>query len=256
LSGGGGHKARGSARHARAAARSASQREQRRARGAVRRILAYTPYVSRGSPRKREVALTFDDGPSPYTARIVRVLRRERATATFFVVGQEVAAFATGMATASRAGFPVGDHTQTHPRLAGMDAFSQRRQLEDQQAVVKGAGVPVAPLFRPPFGSYDATTLRLLRRKRMLMVLWSVDTDDYTKPGVQAIVSAAVRGAQPGAIILLHDGGGDRSQTVAALPQILRGLRRRRLEPVTILQLVADDPPPRRQGMPPTLAGG
>lgn len=238
------------------AARAKARRERRRRSDPIERVLAYTPFVAGGSPRKREVALTFDDGPGPYTRAIVRILRRERAEATFFVVGEQVADFATSMLSAAAAGFPVGDHTQTHARLAGMKPPAQRRQLEDQQAVVKGAGVPVARLFRPPFGVYDAATLRLLRRKRMLMVLWSVDTNDYTRPGVRAIVRAALRGAKPGAIILLHDGGGDRSQTVSALPRILQGLRKRRLRPVTIPRLIADDPPPRQQGRPQGLIGG
>ena len=90
----------------------------------------------------------------------------------------------------------------------------------------------------------------------MLMVLWSTDTADYARPGVDAIVRKALRGARPGAIILMHDGGGDRSQTVRALPRILRGLRKRRLRPVSVSRLVLEDPPPRDQRLPASGAGG
>jgi peptidoglycan/xylan/chitin deacetylase (PgdA/CDA1 family) len=86
-------------------------------------------------------------------------------------------------------------------------------------------------------------------------VLWTVDTNDYTKPGVAAIVHSAESGARPGAIILMHDAGGDRSETLAALPAIIRGLRRRGLEPVTVPRLLLDDPPPRGLPVPTSLAG-
>jgi len=90
---------------------------------------------------------------------------------------------------------------------------------------------------------------------RLLMVLWSTDTADYTLPGAQAIVQRALAGAHPGAIILMHDAGGDRSETIAALPAIIRGLRKRGLHPVTIPRLMLDDPPPPGQPIPTSLAG-
>ncbi len=82
------------------------------------------------------------------------------------------------------------------------------------------------------------------------------DTEDYTLPGADAIARTAVDGAKPGSIVLMHDGGGDRSETVAALPAIIRGLRAKGLRPVTLPQLLLDDPPPRTQGLPPNLSGG
>jgi peptidoglycan-N-acetylglucosamine deacetylase len=97
--------------------------------------------------------------------------------------------------------------------------------------------------------------LSILRQKRMLMVLWTVDTDDWRQPGVKAIVEAAER-VRPGGIVLMHDAGGDRSQTVAALPHIIRRLRARKLRLVTVARLVRDDPPPRNQRPPTNLAGG
>jgi peptidoglycan/xylan/chitin deacetylase (PgdA/CDA1 family) len=84
----------------------------------------------------------------------------------------------------------------------------------------------------------------------MLMVLWSVDSQDYRLPGVEAIVERVLAGARPGAIVLLHDGGGDRSQTLAAVPVIVRELRRRGFTLVTVPKLLLDDPPPRRQAVP------
>jgi peptidoglycan/xylan/chitin deacetylase (PgdA/CDA1 family) len=89
----------------------------------------------------------------------------------------------------------------------------------------------------------------------MLMVLWSVNPEDYYRPGRKRIVKRVVDAVRPGAIVLLHDGGGNRSQTVAAVPHIVRRLRARGYRFVTIPRLLADDPPPRNQGPPPNLAG-
>jgi peptidoglycan/xylan/chitin deacetylase (PgdA/CDA1 family) len=89
----------------------------------------------------------------------------------------------------------------------------------------------------------------------MLMVLWSVNPEDYYRPGTQAIVARVLAAVRPGSIVLMHDGGGDRTQTVAAVPKIVRMLRRRHYKLVTIPRLLRDDPPPRGQGPPPNLAG-
>ncbi|HEY4997171.1 MAG TPA: hypothetical protein VII03_04185, partial [Solirubrobacteraceae bacterium] len=111
-------------------------------------------------------------------------------------------------------------------------------------------------LFRPPYGSFNATTLRELKKLHLLMILWSVDTDDYRQPGVSVIVERALAGAKPGEIILMHDAGGLREQTIAALPLIIRALRARGFHLVTVPQLLADDPPPPGQQIPPNLSGG
>ena len=89
----------------------------------------------------------------------------------------------------------------------------------------------------------------------MLIVLWSVDTSDYARPGVTRIMYTALSGARPGAIILMHDGGGDRSQTVAALPRVITRLRQRGFRLMTLSQLVAADPPPTHQPPPTPLSG-
>jgi peptidoglycan/xylan/chitin deacetylase (PgdA/CDA1 family) len=89
----------------------------------------------------------------------------------------------------------------------------------------------------------------------LLMVLWSVDTGDYLQPGVSVIVQRVLEGAHPGAIILMHDAGGNRSQTVAALPTIIHKLRARGFHLVTVPQMMADDPPPHGQPLPTNLSG-
>jgi len=222
---------------------------------AIDRVLAYTPAITAGGSKGHEVALTFDDGPGPYTEHLVEVLNGLHVQATFFAIGEEERYFSKGTLLELRSGDVVGDHTETHPMMASLDQHDQHEELLEQIARIELLGGPRPRLFRPPYGSFDATTFRLLHRMRLLMVLWSTDTADYTLPGVQAIVQRALAGAHPGAIILMHDAGGDRSETIAALPAIIAGLRKRGLRPVTIPRLMLDDPPPPGQPVPTSLAG-
>jgi peptidoglycan-N-acetylglucosamine deacetylase len=229
---------------------SAAQRRRRLDSREIGAVLRYMPFVSIGARRHRVMALTFDDGPSPYTAPIVRTLARMHVPATFFVVGQQLTYFAAGLRDEVRHGFEVGDHTENHAWLAHLSAAGQYAQIHDDAARMQRAGAPAPDLFRPPYGIYNATTLRLLRGMRMLMVMWSIDPGDWRRPGTKAIVSGVLVNAKPGAIVILHDGGGDRTQTIAALPAIIHGLWRRGYRLVTVPQLIALDPPPRHQKLP------
>lgn len=223
---------------------------------AIGSILAYTPAVVQGGAKGNEVALTFDDGPGPYTQQLVRTLNALQVQATFFAIGMEERYFSEGTLLELRSGDVVGDHTETHPMMAELSPHDQREQLQEQIYRIQLLGGPTPRLFRPPYGSFDATTFRELKRLHLLMILWSTDTGDYTRPGVQTIVQRALAGAHPGAIILMHDAGGNREETIAALPAIVRGLRARGLRPVTVPQLLLDDPPPPGEPIPTNLSGG
>jgi peptidoglycan/xylan/chitin deacetylase (PgdA/CDA1 family) len=222
---------------------------------AVDHVLAYTPAIREGGRQGNEVALTFDDGPGPYTQQLVSELNKLGVHATFFAIGEQVRYFAPGTQLELRSGDVVGDHTESHPMMATLSPHDQYEQLFEQIARIELLDGPRPRLFRPPYGSFNATTFKLTRKLHLLMVLWSADTEDYTLPGVPAIVQNALASAHPGAIILMHDGGGDRSQTIAALPAIVSGLRRKGLRPVTIPRLMLDDPPPPGQPLPTSLAG-
>jgi peptidoglycan/xylan/chitin deacetylase (PgdA/CDA1 family) len=223
--------------------------------GAIDRVLSYTPAITEGGSKGHEVALTFDDGPGPYTEQLVAELNRLHAHATFFAIGEEERYFSGGTRLELRSGDAIGDHTETHPMMATLSRHDQHEELLEQIARIELLGGPRPRLFRPPYGSFDATTFKELHAMRLLMVLWSTDTADYTLPGVQAIVQRALAGAHPGAIILMHDAGGNRQETIAALPAIITGLRRRGLHPVTVPQMMLDDPPPRGRPIPTSLAG-
>jgi peptidoglycan-N-acetylglucosamine deacetylase len=223
---------------------------------AVDHVLGYTPYVQLAGHRRREVALTFDDGPSPYTYAVLKTLQRFHVPATFFVVGRQVTGFPKQLAAELAAGEEVGDHTLSHPLLGALSGAAQANEITGMAHLLERHHAPAPVVMRPPYGSFNATSLQILHAQRMLMVLWSVDTKDYSRPGVNRIVYTAVSGAQPGAIVLMHDGGGDRSQTVAALPRIIRALQRKHYRLVTMARLVRDDPPPRHQPAPRPLSGG
>jgi len=223
---------------------------------AIDSVLAYTPAVVQGGTKGNEVALTFDDGPGPYTQQLVNTLDALHVQATFFAIGLEERYFSEGTLQELRSGDVVGDHTESHPMMAQLSAHDQREQLQEQIYRIQLLGGPTPRLFRPPYGSFDATTFRELKHLHLLMILWSTDTGDYARPGVQTIVQRTLAGAHPGAIILLHDAGGNREETVAALPAIVQGLRARGLRPVTVPQLLLDDPPPPGQSIPTNLSGG
>jgi peptidoglycan/xylan/chitin deacetylase (PgdA/CDA1 family) len=217
---------------------------------AINRVLGFAPLITGGGTRRRVIALTFDDGPSPYTPAVVSALVRLHVPATFFIVGRTLQDFSSGLRDELAHGFAIGDHTQAHAWLTHLAADGQYAQIDEVAVELERLGAPPPRLFRPPYGVYDGTTMSVLHRLRMLMVLWSIDPGDWRRPGTNAIVSGVLSAAHPGAIVIMHDGGGDRSQTVAALPAIVRGLRRRGYELVTVPQLLKVDPPPRRQGAP------
>jgi peptidoglycan-N-acetylglucosamine deacetylase len=228
----------------------ASARRRRREAQAISAALRYTPFIATGTRRRRAIALSFDDGPSPYTGSIVRILVRMDVPATFFVVGQQLDDFSAGLRDELRHGFDVGDHTENHAWLIRLNPAGQYAQIHDAAVRMEHLGAPFPRLFRPPYGAYNGRTIASLLRMKMFMVLWSIDPGDWRRPGTKAIVSNVLSNSKPGAIVIMHDGGGDRSQTVAALPAIIRGLRRRHYQLVTVPKLMTLDPPPRHQQLP------
>ncbi len=222
---------------------------------AVGSVLGYTPFVKEGGAKGRDIALTFDDGPGPYTPQVISVLEQYHVKATFFVIGRMLRYFSASTVREIEDGDVIGDHTETHPMLAHMSAHEQYEEMFEQGARIELLGAKRPVLFRPPYGSFNATTFQQLKRLHQLMVLWSVDTGDFEQPGVSVIVQRALEGAHPGAIILMHDAGGTRTQTIEALPQIIKALRAKGYDLVTVPKLLQDDPPPAGLPIPPNLSG-
>ncbi|HET8630253.1 MAG TPA: polysaccharide deacetylase family protein [Thermomicrobiales bacterium] len=211
------------------------------------RSQVYGRTAVRGPRDRPAVALTFDDGPAvPATAQVLDILRHLRAPATFFLVGENVARHPDLARRIVAEGHTVGNHTQRHRwRDALLDSrYRDLDRAERQIAAVTG----VSPrFFRPPLGIHTPWQLRRVRRRGMVAVQWSADADDPHRPGADVIARRILDAATPGAIVLLHDGEGtsaapDRSQTVAALPATIRGLRARGLAIVPLGDLLGEAP--------------
>lgn len=219
-------------------------------------VTSYTDYITNGASQGKEVALTFDDGPSVWTPKFLEVLNRTKTPATFFTVGNTYADFGTAAQAAALNGYVIGNHTWNHTSMATLDLAGQTAQIDDANAAIEKAGIPKPNLFRPPYGAYNATTVQLMKQKKNIMVLWSIDSEDWTLPGTDAVVQNVLGNIKAGDIVLMHDGGGDRSQGLAALPRIIKGIKDKGLKPVTVPKLLLDDPPPRDQGEAPNLGAG
>ena len=191
----------------------------------------------RGPRRRREVALTFDDGPSECTPAVLDVLQYYDLRATFFVCGKNVERFPAIVREIAAAGHEIGNHTYSHPGLLLRSASEVRLELERTQNAVEEAAGARPRLFRPPYG-VRAPCLRSIQEDLGLTtVLWTVIGNDW-KLRREAIAERVLRRAAEGAIICLHDGHevyhpADRRETVAALPEIVAGLRRRGFSFVT-----------------------
>jgi len=207
-------------------------------RGAVSRKLVSVTFQPAGkATRERAVALTFDDGPSPqYTPRILDTLKRLHVKATFFVIGYLADEYRSIVRREKRLGMTVGNHSYNHPLVPAFDQLPAKL-LDDQIALgaasLGHAGV-MPTLFRPPEGSFSSSVVKAAQARGERVVLWSVDPRDWAGIGTAEIVRNVLSAVRPGSIVILHDGGGDRSATLNALPAIIKGIRRRglRLEAV------------------------
>jgi peptidoglycan/xylan/chitin deacetylase (PgdA/CDA1 family)/sulfur carrier protein ThiS len=207
--------------------------------GALSHELVSARFRPLGATRvERAVALTFDDGPSAqYTPRILATLARLRVRATFFLVGYLAEANPELVRRELQLGLTVGNHSYNHPEVP---PFAQLppRLLSDEIALGGQAlsRLGAAPrLFRPPGGSTSAAVVGAAAALGQRVVLWSVDPADWS-PGSTAkeITKRVLAAVRPGSIVILHDGGGDRSATLAALPAIVRGIRHRGLHLVPL----------------------
>ncbi len=193
---------------------------------------------------QRVVALTFDDGPSQYTGAILSVLEQYHVPATFFEIGYEVAELPQVTRMVSQAGYPVEDHTWNHPDLTTIPISEFPYQIDQTQQLITAVTGTTPTCVRPPYDAFDTTVLDQIGGRGLTTMSYSVDPKDWTLPGVSAIVDNVVGAAFPGAVVDLHDGGGDRSETVAALPAIITGLEARGYSLVSICGSSTTPPPP------------
>ncbi|BAY26215.1 polysaccharide deacetylase [Calothrix sp. NIES-2100] len=201
-------------------------------------FLGATIDAAKLSPEKKVIALTFDDGPWPEsTAQVLNILKKNDIKATFFVVGQNVKNYPDLTKQVVAEGHTIANHTWHHwyhhmnPQVAAYE-------IENTTDIIfKTTGVKTN-LFRPPGGNMHNGVAAYARNSKYAIIMWSSDSIDYSRPGVQRLVKNVFRQAQPGGIVLMHDGGGNRSQTVEALPTIIENFRKEGYSFVTVPELL------------------
>jgi peptidoglycan-N-acetylglucosamine deacetylase len=170
----------------------------------------------------KAIALTIDDGPDPvYTPQVLALLARYRVTATFSMIGIEAQAHPAIAREVAAAGHLIVNHTWTHLNLAWLPPAVVTEQMSRATDAIHAATGRVPALFRAPYGAWSPFVLSQCARTGMAPLGWSVDPRDWSHPGVTAIVTNIMRNTRTGSIILEHDGGGNRSQTVAALKIVI-----------------------------------
>jgi peptidoglycan/xylan/chitin deacetylase (PgdA/CDA1 family) len=190
----------------------------------------FGPVMRRG-PAEPALYLTFDDGPSPgATAPILAALADAGAPACFFMIGDRVCQFPSTARDVAVAGHAIGNHTQRHPNLVWLTPPAVERGLGEAHNCIAEVTGTVPAMFRAPYGRHTPAVHRWARRHRYGVIGWWASGRDFERPGPEAIRRRIRRRLCPGAIILLHDGdyadpSGDRRQTVAALPGIIRDAR-------------------------------
>jgi len=189
---------------------------------------------------RQQVALTFDDGPHPqHTPVLLDMLAHYRARATFYVIGQNARRYPELLRRIVAEGHEIGNHTWTHPVLSQHGDGTVLREIDRTQEIIWQTVGAVPVTMRPPYGSFSPRQMRMLHDQRNLpTVVWSVDPQDWRRPGSDVVADRMLRGARPGAVILAHDIHG---ATVRAVPAVLQGLLARGLAPVTMSTLLGWD---------------
>ncbi len=217
-------------------------------------------YVKRfGYTDKKEVAITFDDGPDPaYTPEILNILSKKHVPATFFVIGKHAALYPNIIQRAAKEGHEIGNHTFSHADIKKDNQLELQMEMNSTQRLIQEATGRTATMFRPPFttdAEYDLEDLRpIIKTQEMgyTMVGSFIDTRDWETQSSDTIVKRAIDGLSRGNIILLHDSGGNRSATIAALPRIIDELHKRGYKFVPAAQLAGKTP---AEAMPPVREG-
>jgi len=191
-----------------------------------------------GDRDRPAIALTFDDGPSAQTLELLDVLAQYNVKATFFMVGSRVDAHPEIARAVLAAGHAIGNHTYHHARLAHHTPAQVREELiAGERALERVVGIRPS-FYRPPFGVEDHVTRQVGHELGLVAVDWSDSSKDWKRPGVNAIVANVLSRAQDGVVILMHDAGGDRRQTVEAVKRLVPELERRGFELVTVPSLL------------------
>ncbi|MGW4564911.1 polysaccharide deacetylase family protein [Streptomyces sp. NPDC004561] len=189
---------------------------------APRKLKVRTEPILQISGRGRHMMLTFDDGPNPeYTPHILDTLAKYDVRAMFFVCGECVDVNRGLVARMADDGHVVGNHTWTHPLLTTLNRKEIRSEMVRTSDIIEETYGERPQWFRAPYGAWNRTTFQLGAEMGMEPMAWTVDTTDWETPGTSTIIDRVEKGAAPGVVVLSHDAGGDRSQTVQAIHEWL-----------------------------------
>ena len=192
---------------------------------------APTPAPTTGN---KVIALTFDDGPGPYTEKLLDILDKYDAKATFFLIGSKVSGQASVVRNIQARGHQLGNHSWSHPELPKLSVDQIAGEIDRTNEAIRQATGVKPSILRPPYGAVNGVVLEQLRLRNMSSILWSVDTRDWADRNSQIVCSRAVAGARPGAVILMHD---IHQTSVNAVPCILSSLKQQGYSFVTIQRL-------------------
>jgi peptidoglycan/xylan/chitin deacetylase (PgdA/CDA1 family) len=188
--------------------------------------------------KPKVVALTFDDGPNPgETEALLRVLAKAKVPATFFMVGRNVKRYPELAQQVAKAGHQIAGHGYSHTSLKTLAPPKLESELLQTTKAIETATGQRPLWLRPPYGAANATTYSLLGEHDIKVALWNVDPQDFRRPGAKVIAKRVVKRVRPGSVILLHDGGGTRTQTVKAVKSIIKKLKKKGYTFVTIQQM-------------------
>ncbi len=176
-------------------------------------------------PGSRVVAVSFDDGPSVYTPQIIQILTAYRAPASFEVVGSQGAQYPGLLEEEEQGGFGLVNHTWTHVDLTTQSPAGWVAQVDSTDNLIASVTHRSVDCLRPPYGYTNSGVVAQLAQRGLGEFMWDIDPSDYALPGTSVIVQRVLSALHPGAVIIMHDGGGNRSETVAALPTIINGIR-------------------------------
>lgn len=182
---------------------------------------------SAGPTRPPTVALTFDDGPSPYTPKILEVLRRQHVQATFCMLGDEARRYPAYAQAVVRDGHQLCNHSRDHADMSQLSASKARREVTSGEREIRDAAGVAPRLFRFPYGADNQTARTAVDGYGLHPLFWDVDPKDWTRPSASTITRRILAEVRPGSVVLMHDGGGDRSHTVASLDATITALRAR-----------------------------
>lgn len=184
------------------------------------------PAIDPALRNPRTVALTFDDGPSPDTWAILAVLRHEHVQATFCMLGAQARRYPAIARAVVRDGHQLCDHSRDHRDMARLSARRAWGEVADGQREIRAVTGVTPAIFRFPYGSSSPRSRRLIEHFHLRRLGWDVDPRDWTRPRPRQITARILAHAHPHCVVLMHDGGGDRSHTAASLDATIRQLRR------------------------------